>query len=151
MIVGISGNERREDDTWSRKNQKKSPFSNALLAPEKQICKTLTPWKELQRETPSSLLSSLCSRVFVFSLTIMMHHAVVLARQARDHCSFAFPSTFPFFSQFLCPSRLPQDPKMSNGILPRKHVAAESSLSLSLSLSLSVLLESFAAEKTHQE
>ncbi len=64
-----------------------------------------------------------------------MHHAVVLARQARDHCSFAFPSTFPFFSQYLCPSRLPQDPKMSNGILPRKHVAPESSLSLSLSLS----------------
>jgi len=41
MIVGMSGNEKREDDTWSRKNQKKSPFNNALLAPERQICKTL--------------------------------------------------------------------------------------------------------------
>jgi hypothetical protein len=87
--------------------------------------------------------------LLVFLLKIMMHHAVVLARQARDHCSFAFPSTFPFFSQFICPCRLPQDPKMSKGILPRKHVAAESSLSLALSLC--VLLESFAAEKTHQE
>jgi hypothetical protein len=145
MIVGMSGNGRREDDTWSRKNQKKSPFNNALLAPEKQICKTLSlPGKSCRerRHAPSFPPFAL---VFAFSLTIMMNHAVVLARQARDHCSFAFPSTFPFFSQFLCPSRLPQDPKMSNGILPRKHVAAESSLSVC------VLLESFAAEKTHQE
>jgi hypothetical protein len=134
MIVGMSGNERREDDTRSRKNQKKSPFNNALLAPERQICKTLFGQFSLPGKSCRERHQAPYIALFVFSLTIMMHHAVVLARQARDHCSFAFPSTFTFFSQFLCPSRLPQDPKMSNGILPRKHVAAESSLSLSLSL-----------------